>query len=103
MTEDGLDAIFLEEPPSDVLVSQLNDAVSKPLPRWHPEAMIGRRSGRSTWARMMTALAAGRGEHVHYLGTDGQWCVTAQPIGLLFLKVPSAKAGLRPLRSIAPR
>lgn len=78
------------------------ERTGRPLTRWQREATealfsgrpvaipAARRSGRTTWQRILTEHAATRGEHVHAVRHDGQWCVTRQPIGYLYAKVRRA-------------
>lgn len=47
------------------------------------------RNGRVTAMRYAIMGAAFLGQHVHYLASDGAWCVTWQPqLGLLWAKLP---------------
>jgi hypothetical protein len=54
------------------------------------EAMMigGRRGGRSTTHRRQTEWRADHGWHTHAIGHAGQWCVTRQPIGYLYERIP---------------
>lgn len=47
----------------------------------------GRRGGKSAEIRRITENAARAGQHVHAVQSDGIWCVTLQPVGLLWARV----------------
>lgn len=51
-------------------------------------AVGSRRNGRSQLQRQQIEAAALLGQHVHFLGRDGQWCVTRQPAGFLWARIP---------------
>lgn len=46
-----------------------------------------RPNGRTVRKRILTEFAAFKGEHVHAIGRDGQWCVTRQPVGYLYTRI----------------
>lgn len=46
--------------------------------------------GRIAHMRTLTEFAAADGEHVHLAGRDGQWCVTLQPAGFLYVRIPGS-------------
>jgi hypothetical protein len=52
-----------------------------------------RRNGRASMTRLSVERSAVLGEHVHYLDRAGQWCVTRQPIGFLYARIPHGAAG----------
>lgn len=47
-----------------------------------------RSRGRIAYMRTLADFAAASGGHVHLAGRDGQWCVTLQPAGFLYARVP---------------
>lgn len=55
--------------------------------------MGGRRNGRRQLQRQQLEAAALAGQHVHFLARDGQWCVTRQPVGFLWARVPKGVKG----------
>lgn len=48
----------------------------------------GRRAGRVLATRIAIEWAAARGTHIHWACRGGLWCVTRQPIGLLYARLP---------------
>jgi hypothetical protein len=44
--------------------------------------------GKATAVRLAAEYAAVAGEHIHVGGRDATWCVTRQPVGYLWARVP---------------
>lgn len=82
-------------------VVEFAERIGRPMTPWQRELTealfsggtlsyltVARPHGRTVHKRTLTEFAAVRGEHVHSAGHDGVWCVTRQPAGFLYARVP---------------